>query len=128
MVTVRGRRRTLAELGEELFFDVGDVGTKRWRFAILLLLAAVIATAGLLADSTATVIGAMIVAPLGVPIIGTALGIVTGQPRRLLASAATVALGGSAVVIIGWLLAAILPDPGSYRQQQPDHHLAHPRT
>jgi len=110
MVTVRGRRRTLEELGEELFFDVGDVGTKRWRFAILLLLAAVIATAGLLADSTATVIGAMIVAPLGVPIIGTALGIVTGQPGRLLASAATVALGASAVVVIGWLLAAILPD------------------
>jgi hypothetical protein len=40
MVTVRGRRRTLEEFGKELFFDVGDVGNKRWRFAILLLLAA----------------------------------------------------------------------------------------
>jgi uncharacterized hydrophobic protein (TIGR00271 family) len=110
MVTVRGQRRTLEELGEQLFLDVGDVGTKRWKFAVLLILSAVIATAGLLADSTATVIGAMIVAPLGVPIIGTGLGIVTGNGTRMIASALTVLLGGLSVFAIGWLLAAILPD------------------
>jgi uncharacterized hydrophobic protein (TIGR00341 family) len=110
MVTVRGQRRTLEELGEELFLDVGDVATKRWRFAILLMMAAIIATAGLLADSTATVIGAMIVAPLGIPIMGTGLGIVTGNGLRMLASALTVLIGGVGVFAIGWLLAAILPD------------------
>ncbi|HEU5113060.1 MAG TPA: DUF389 domain-containing protein, partial [Acidimicrobiia bacterium] len=110
MVKVRGQRRTLPELSEELFLDIGDSATKRWRFAFLLLLAAVIATTGLLADSTATVIGAMIVAPLGVPIIGTALGIVIADGRRLVASAVTVMLGGAAVVAIGWFLAAVLPE------------------
>jgi hypothetical protein len=94
MVKLRGQRRTLPELSEELFLDIGDASTKRWRFTVLLLLAAVIATTGLLADSTATVIGAMIVAPLGVPIIGVALGIVIADGRRLVASAVTVMLGG----------------------------------
>jgi uncharacterized hydrophobic protein (TIGR00271 family) len=110
MVIIRGQRRTLEELGEELFLDVGDVATKRWRFAILLMMAAIIATAGLLADSTATVIGAMIVAPLGTPIMGTGLGIVTGNGRRMVASALTVLIGGAGVFAIGWVLAAILPD------------------
>jgi uncharacterized hydrophobic protein (TIGR00341 family) len=109
-LTARGQRRTVEELGEELFLDVGDVATKRWRFAILLTLAAVIATAGVLTDSTATVIGAMIVAPLGVPIIGTAFGIVISNLRRVVASAVTVAVGAAAVVAIGWLLAAALPE------------------
>ena len=109
-MTWRGERRTLPELSDELFLDVGDSVTKRWRFAILLALAAVIATAGVLSDSTATVIGAMIVAPLGTPIIGTALGIVTGNVNRVASSAITVVLGATAVVAIGWALAAILPE------------------
>jgi len=50
-------------------------GRMQSRFWILLLLAAVIATAGVVADSTATVIGAMIVAPLMTPILGTALAV-----------------------------------------------------
>lgn len=87
MVKPRGQRRTLPELSEELFLDIGDASTKHWRFTVLLLLAAVIATTGLLADSTATVIGAMIVAPLGVRIIGMALGIAIADGRRLVASA-----------------------------------------
>ncbi|HEY6627960.1 MAG TPA: TIGR00341 family protein [Acidimicrobiia bacterium] len=110
MVTARGQRRTVDELGEELFLDIGDVATKRWKFTILLTLAAVIATAGVLTDSTATVIGAMIVAPLGTPIIGTAFGIVISKLQRVLASAVTVLLGAAAVVAIGWLLAAVLPE------------------
>lgn len=110
MVTWRGQRRTLTELSEEVYLDVGDSATKRWRFAILLALAAVIATAGVLSDSTATVIGAMIVAPLGTPIIGTALGIVTGNVNRVAGSAVAVLLGAIGVVLIGWALAAILPE------------------
>ena len=42
----------------------------------MLLLAACIASAGIIADSTATVIGAMIIAPLSTPIMGTALALV----------------------------------------------------
>ena len=47
------------------------------------MLAAGIATAGIIGDSTATVIGAMIVAPLGIPIQGVAAGIADGEARQL---------------------------------------------
>jgi hypothetical protein len=75
--TLAGRRRTLAELQDALFLDLGDVAGKMTRFWIPLMLSAVIATAGVLADSTATVIGAMIIAPLAMPIMGTGLAVVT---------------------------------------------------
>jgi uncharacterized membrane protein len=52
----------------------------------------------------------MIVAPLGVPIIGTALGIVSADVKRMSASVMAVVLGAAGVVAIGWLLSAVLPD------------------
>jgi len=73
------------------------------------MLSAVIAAAGILANSTATVIGAMIVAPLGTPLMGIALAVVIGSASRLWRSAA-LALGGTvAVILVGALLAWIFP-------------------
>jgi uncharacterized membrane protein len=63
-----------------------------------------------LAHSTATVIGAMIVAPLGTPIMGMALAVVIGDARRLWSSAALTLSGAAAVVLIGAFLALILPE------------------
>lgn len=48
-------------------------------YLILLLLSTLIATFGLISNSTATVIGAMIVAPLMGPILGIALSLVQGR-------------------------------------------------
>ena len=48
------------------------------RFGVLLVLSVVIATAGVLGDSTATVIGAMIVAPLMTPIMATTAALSPG--------------------------------------------------
>ena len=62
----------------KLFITAGDDRSRKWSaFWVLLALAAIIASAGVVADSTATVIGAMIVAPLScTPILGTALALV----------------------------------------------------
>jgi uncharacterized hydrophobic protein (TIGR00271 family) len=68
------------------------------RFWVLLVLATIIATAGVMADSTATVIGAMIVAPLMTPILGIALAIVLGD-RSALARSVGYVVGGALVVI-----------------------------
>jgi uncharacterized membrane protein len=66
-----------------LFITAGaDRGRKWSAFWVLLVLAAVIATSGVVADSTATVIGAMIVAPLMTPILGTALALDDRVPDR----------------------------------------------
>ena len=71
----------VSRLESKLFFD----GVKRRRqleqFSVLLFLAAIIATMGVLGDSTATVIGAMIISPLMTPIMATAAALVMGQMR-----------------------------------------------
>src|SRR5690606_3948948 len=54
----------IARMRDNLFFEGPDLSARLSRFWLLLTLAAVIASAGVVADSTATVIGAMIVAPL----------------------------------------------------------------
>lgn len=91
-------------IADRLFLARGD----RWRnhtaFWVLLTLSAVIAAAGVVAQSTATVIGAMIVAPLMTPILGTALAIVLAD-RHALARSIGLVLGASAAVIaIGYLV------------------------
>ncbi len=58
--------------------DVGDTRAKASAFWVLLGCSAVIAATGVLADSTAVVIGAMVIAPLGTPIYGMAAALATG--------------------------------------------------
>ena len=73
------QRQSMGDLLEAVDLSRGDGAAKRSGFFIMLVLSGVIAVAGVLADSTATVIGAMIIAPLGTPILGIAAGIVTGH-------------------------------------------------
>ena len=103
------QRRTLEELTDDLDLSAGDAAAKRSAFWTMLILSAVIATAGVLSDSTATVIGAMIIAPLSTPIMGIALGIVKRERRG---STRYVVAGGATVVMIGFLFALALP--GTY--------------
>lgn len=103
------QRRTLRELTEDLDLTSGDAGSKVSAFWTMLTLSAVIAAAGVLSDSTATVIGAMIIAPLSTPIMGIALGIVKRERR----GATRYVLFGSVLVIgVGVVFSAALP--GSY--------------
>jgi uncharacterized hydrophobic protein (TIGR00271 family) len=84
------------------------------RFWVLLVLATIIATAGVMADSTATVIGAMIVAPLMTPILGIALAIVLGDRSALLRSIAYVAGGALVVIGIAFLIGQLGSDIDAY--------------
>lgn len=86
-----------------LFFEGEHRGERTSRFWLLLVLAAVIASAGVVADSTATVIGAMVVAPLMTPILGVSLAVALTD-RVNLVRCLLMAVGGAvAVVAIGWL-------------------------
>ena len=71
----------LVRMRSELFAEGPDAGRKLSRYWLLLPLSAVIAAAGVVSDSTATVIGAMIVAPLMTPILGIVLAVVLGDAR-----------------------------------------------
>jgi uncharacterized hydrophobic protein (TIGR00271 family) len=89
---------------ESVFFDGPEAPAKLSRFWILLPLAGIIASAGVVADSTATVIGAMIVAPLMTPIQGTMLSVVIGDRANLARSLVLVVTGAAATVAIGFLV------------------------
>ncbi|HCB04950.1 MAG TPA: DUF389 domain-containing protein [Nocardioides bacterium] len=92
-----------------LFLTVGDRHRNLTAFWILLALASVIASAGVVADSTATVIGAMIVAPLMTPILGTALAIVLADRRQVGTNLLLVLAASAAVVVIAYLIGLTVP-------------------
>ncbi|KQR08588.1 TIGR00341 family protein [Cellulomonas sp. Leaf334] len=103
------QRRSVQDLTADLDLSAGDVSAKRSAFWIMLALSAVIATAGVLSDSTATVIGAMIIAPLATPIMGLALGLAKGRPRAALQSVWFVVRGVVLVVAVGALFSLLVP-------------------
>lgn len=105
------QRLSADELHDALNLGAGEVGRKRSAFLIMLVLSAIIAAAGVLGDSTATVIGAMIIAPLATPILGIALGIVVGQLRLVVSSLLWVLLGVVLVITIGAMFAVFVADP-----------------
>src|SRR6201999_1159473 len=94
---------------DRLDLDAGEASAKRSSFWLMLTLSAVIATAGVLTDSTATVIGAMIIAPLSTPIMGTALGIVIAHDHLALRALRYVLAGIVLVVALGALGSLVLP-------------------
>lgn len=107
---IESESRTPDEIRDVLYLFSGDKHAKQSRFWLLLVLSAVIATAGILSDSTATVIGAMIVAPLAIPIQGVAAAIAFGEGRALLHSGVTLASAIAFVIGLGALLAWVLPE------------------
>lgn len=107
---IESESRTPDEIREVLYLFTGDKHAKQSRFWLLLVLSAVIATAGVLSDSTATVIGAMIVAPLAIPIQGVAAAIAFGEGRALLHSGLTLVSAIAFVIGLGALLAWVLPE------------------
>lgn len=65
----------------------------RGRFFVMLVTASMIAAFGLLANSTAVIIGAMLVSPLMTPIFGIALGMLRGNTRLWWSALASESLG-----------------------------------
>lgn len=98
-----------AAMRNAVLFDGPDRRQRLNRFWILLVLSALIASAGVAADSTATVIGAMIVAPMMLPIQGAMLSTVLGDRTNLLRSVALIVSGAAAAIAIGFLVGFCIP-------------------
>ncbi|MDT7845729.1 DUF389 domain-containing protein [Streptomyces justiciae] len=101
-------------MADSLFIERGWRSPSSTRFWALLALAAVIAGAGVVGDSTATVIGAMIVAPLMTPILGCALALVLADRHQAVRCVLLVVGGALAVVAIGMLLGWIAAPPDAF--------------
>lgn len=77
-------------------------------FFMLLILSTVIATNGLIADSAATVIGAMIIAPLMQPIGAMAYGLASTNRRLLLQASLTTVAGVICTVSVAYLATVVV--------------------
>ena len=90
----------LPEFESKLFFE-GDRSERYLvRFSILLFLSTVIAAAGVIANSSAAVIGAMIIAPLMTPIVATSAALMMGNAHRAWRSFLLVIAGALGVIIV----------------------------
>ncbi|SEH17750.1 uncharacterized hydrophobic domain-containing protein [Sphingopyxis sp. YR583] len=79
------------------------------KFLLLIILAAMIATLGLLQSSTAVVIGAMLVSPLMGPIMGVGFGLATLESNLIRRSLVTLAAGMAVAVLVAMLIIWLSP-------------------
>lgn len=77
-------------------------------FHFMLGLSTIIATLGLLSNSAAVIIGAMIVAPLMGPIVGMAYSTAMGNRRLLRRSSLTVLKGILLTIVVSWIVASLI--------------------
>jgi uncharacterized hydrophobic protein (TIGR00271 family) len=96
-------------LKQKVFFEGASAPTRFARFAALMLFASVIASVGVVVESTAVVIGAMLVAPLMVPLMGAALSVAMGWPRRLNRCIGVAVTGIVLAIATGALVGAVMP-------------------
>ena len=87
------------------------------RMAVLTMVSTVIATGGLLSDSAAVVIGAMLVAPLMRPVMSAAAAITMGWSRRFWQSMLLITVMAFSVVLASMLLALMSPDTVEMTEQ-----------
>lgn len=100
-------------VGDGFFFEGEERSSKLAAWWVMLLLSVAIATFGIIQDSTAVVIGAMLIAPLMTPILGISAGIVNTWIKRIAASAGLVTAGAGAAVglavVVGQWIPIIVP-------------------
>jgi uncharacterized hydrophobic protein (TIGR00271 family) len=101
----------LQRMRDQVFFEGQDMRRRLSRYWLLLPLSAVIASAGVVSDSTATVIGAMIVAPLMTPILGLVLSVVLRDATNLRRCLVLLVSGAAVVVGLAWILGLFVPYP-----------------
>ncbi len=94
---------------EELTHSREAASLPSFSFFFLAISASIIATFGLLLNSSAVIIGAMIVAPLMNPILSISFAIVTGNWKLYRVSLITVFLGTSCSILVSSVISALVP-------------------
>ena len=102
------RRR---EVTDDLFPEGSALRSYLYRFAILQSLSVLIAVFGLISNSTAVVIGAMLVAPLMRPVLAVGAAMVSGWPTRQGTFFTVVVAASAGSVFLAWAVTELLlPD------------------
>jgi uncharacterized hydrophobic protein (TIGR00271 family) len=92
----------------ELAKDMEDAAAPSVDFYLLLVLAAIIATLGLIADSAAVIIGAMIIAPLMNPIVAFSYALARRNGRLFISAALSISTGIVIVILVSWSVTRLL--------------------
>jgi len=95
--------------------SIASLNRSIWRMSVpsfsfhfMLGLSTIIATLGLLSNSAAVIIGAMIVAPLMGPIVGMAYSTAMGNRKLLRRSSFTVLKGILLTILVSWIVTSII--------------------
>jgi uncharacterized hydrophobic protein (TIGR00271 family) len=98
-----------AEGREALYHSILEAGTLDPEYLTMLVLSALIALLGLLQNSAAVIIGAMLISPLMNPILAGGLALILGDWR--LGRKTTIVLGLSiaAAILVTWFVAEVVP-------------------
>jgi len=116
--------RITRERFETVHSEISDGSEPGPRFYILVAVSTLIACFGLIANSTAVVIGAMLVAPLMTPIFGISLALVRGEThlfgRAVQAEIVGVATSVAMGVLLGLMLGYFEPTPEMLSRTKPN--------
>lgn len=104
--------------------EISEGSSPEPRFYFMVVISTLIAANGLVADSPAVIIGAMLVAPLMTPIFGVALAMVRSDGRLLARSLRAETMGVAVSVLLAFLFGliplAIDPTPEMLARTQPN--------
>lgn len=89
---------------EELLWQAEEMGSPHLDYSVLIMVAAVLASLGLLLNNPAVIIGAMLVAPLMQPLIGLAVGGATGRIALMRRALVTLVQGVAVALIISMVI------------------------
>ena len=106
------RIREKSREDRSIFQVLSEGALPSFDYYVLTVLSCIIATTGLIQGSTATIIGAMIVAPLMTPILAFSLGVIWGDLGLIRTSLTSLFKGIILAIAISALLAALIPIPG----------------
>lgn len=125
-IVARARSWTIAPADADAIAAVNELiprGDDFWpyvrRFTMLIALSAAIASFGLLSNSSAVVIGAMLVAPLMTPISAAAASTVMARNLRLVQSMLIIAWGTALAVLVGYVTASFSGVTATTAQELP---------
>jgi uncharacterized hydrophobic protein (TIGR00271 family) len=93
----------------DVYKAIRDGAEPKVDFFVMIALSAAIATFGLLQNSPAVIIGAMLVAPLMAAIFGLSLGVVRGDLRLLRRAASATLRGMLLAIVVGVMLTFVIP-------------------
>ncbi len=94
---------------KEVMRTMRDAAKPTPDFFVLIILASMIASLGLLQNSAAVIIGAMLVAPLMSPILAMGMSLVLGNIRQFYEATETAVKGIAVAILVGMLVSIISP-------------------